>query len=85
MSDTNRRPAAAPRDVVVKVSASVLNDLEAFKVVQAGVLQQVGHPHCTSGFNFIWQAYSEFAVDPDGRVKALANPEPSPWIVADVG
>ena len=95
MSDNKAVAATANGEIRVTVPASVLNDLEAFQRVQAEILGKSGCLTCTSGYHLIWQAYSEFAVDDDGHVEAIAvnpqpipviwrdNPQPSPWIRAD--
>jgi hypothetical protein len=95
MSDSKSVATAAGGEIHVTVPASVLNDLEAFQRVQAEILGKSGCLTCTSGYHLIWHTYSEFAVDEDGHVEAIAvnpqpipvykadNPEPSPWIRAD--
>jgi hypothetical protein len=84
MSDSKSVAAAAGGEIHVTVPASVLNDLEAFQRVQAEILGKSGCITCTSGYHLIWHTYSEFAVDDDGHVEAIAdNPQPSPWIRRD--
>jgi len=57
--------------IQVHAPAEILFDLEAFQRVQASVLAKAGHPGCTSGMQFLWQAYEEFAVDPSGEVQPV--------------
>ncbi len=56
---------------VVHLPAEVLFNLEAFQRVQASVLAKTGHPNCTSGMQFLWQAFEEWAVDPSGEVNPV--------------
>jgi hypothetical protein len=62
-----------PGDKLIRVhaSAEVLNSLEKFQEVQASLLAKAGHPGCTSGMQFLWQAYSEWVVDPSGEVNPV--------------
>jgi hypothetical protein len=62
-----------PGDKLIRVhaSAEVLNNLEKFQEVQASLLAKAGHPGCTSGMQFLWQAYSEWVVDPSGEVNPV--------------
>ena len=62
-----------PRQIPVHVPAEILNNLEAFQRVQASLLTKAGHPGCTSGMQFVWQAYEEWAVDPSGEVQPVVN------------
>jgi hypothetical protein len=84
MAEVNPEPSPW-RNVRVTVPGSVLNNLEEFQRVQASILGEVGCRTCTSGFNFMWQVYSEFAVNPDGAVRPVLadKPQPSPWRTAD--
>jgi hypothetical protein len=84
MAEVNPQPIPV-RNVRVTVPGSVLSNLEEFQRVQASILGEVGCRTCTSGFNFMWQAYSEFAVSSDGEVRPVLadNPQPSPWRSAD--
>jgi hypothetical protein len=52
----------------VHLPAEILYNLEAFQKVQASVLAKAGHPACTSGMQFLWLAYENWAVDPAGEV-----------------
>jgi hypothetical protein len=52
----------------VHLPAETLYNLEAFQRVQASVLAKAGHPACTSGMQFLWLAYENWAVDPSGEV-----------------
>jgi len=59
------------KPIRVHASAEVLNNLEKFQEVQASLLAKAGHPGCTSGMQFLWQAYSEWVVDPSGQVNPV--------------
>jgi hypothetical protein len=84
VAEVNPGPRPWTGDVRVSVPASVLYDLEEFQRVQAAVLGQAGCRGCTSGMNFIWQVYSEFAVNAAGEVRPVLGdqPNPSPWYSA---
>jgi hypothetical protein len=70
MSELNPQPLP-PRAQTVHAPASVLYDLEAFQRVQASLLTKAGHPGCTSGMQFWWLAYEEWAVNPAGEVNPV--------------
>jgi hypothetical protein len=71
MTDLNPQPLP-PRSIRVQVPHEILNDLERFQKVQARILGRVGCPACTSGFQFDWHNYENWAVDQMGRVQPLA-------------
>jgi hypothetical protein len=77
MADLNPQPLPPGRAIRVSAPASVLYDLEAFQRALTGVLGQSGCPMCTSGLNLIWQAYTEFAVDPAGEVRPVLGDGPA--------
>lgn len=82
-------PEPSPWRGLVRVSApaSVLNNLEEFQRVQAALLGEVGCRGCTSGYNFLWQAYSEFAVNQAGEVQPVLTDGSlaSPGVAAGAG
>jgi hypothetical protein len=67
MSDLNPQPLP-PRAIGVSVPHEILHDLDRFQKVQASILGRVGCPHCTSGYQFDWHIYENWAVDQAGRV-----------------
>jgi hypothetical protein len=75
MAYLNPQPLPPGRDIRISAPASVLYDLEAFQRALAGVLGATECPGCTSGMNLLWQAYTQFAVDPAGDVRAVAAEE----------
>ena len=62
-----------PGDKLIRVQApaEILNNLERFQEVQASLLAKTGHPGCTSGMQFLWLAYEQWAVDPSGEVNPV--------------
>ena len=70
MLELNPKPLP-PRRNQVHLPVEILYDLEAFQRVQASVLAKAGHPGCTSGMQFLWQAYEEWAVNPSGEVRPV--------------
>jgi hypothetical protein len=69
--ELNPQPLPPLRRNQVHLPAEILYDLEAFQRVQASVLAKAGHPGCTSGMQFLWQAYEEWAVNPSGEVSPV--------------
>jgi hypothetical protein len=67
MSALNPQPLP-PRAIRVQVPSEILNDLERFQKVQASLLGRVGHPGCTSGYQFDWHIYENWAVDQGGQL-----------------
>jgi hypothetical protein len=81
MTDFNLGRAA--RRVRVTAPASVLNDFEQFQKALQGVLGQTGCPRCTSGIDFIWQEFEDFAISAEGEIRPvtpIAGPRPEPFI-----
>ena len=66
-------PPIIDNPIRVHASAEVLNNLERFQAVQASLLAKAGHPGCTSGMQFLWLAYAEWAVDPSGEVNPVIS------------
>jgi hypothetical protein len=66
-------PPGYGRPVRVQAPAEILNNLGKFQEVQASLLAKAGHPACTSGMQFLWQAYEEWVVDPSGEVSPLVT------------
>lgn len=60
-----------PGRSVVHLPAEILYNLEAFQRVQASLLAKAGCAGCTSGLQFAWIAYEEWAVSPAGEVTPL--------------
>lgn len=52
-----------PRDVVVHLSDSVLNDLGSFNKVHQSILGRLGCGECTSGYDFTWKRLKEFVIN----------------------
>jgi hypothetical protein len=75
MADLNPQPLPPGRAIRVSAPASVLYDLDAFQRALASILGQTGCRTCTSGMNFIWETYSEFAVDRAGQASPVVGSE----------
>lgn len=75
MPDLNPQPLP-PRDAIrVHMPPELLYDLEAFQRVQASVLDRLGCGGCTSGHQFLFQAFEEFVVNKAGEVRPMAGGE----------
>lgn len=73
MAELNPQPLPPGRHITVRMPAEALFDLEAFQRVQASVLAQCGCRTCTSGHNFLWQAFEEYVVNPSGEVRPVGT------------
>jgi len=70
MSELNPQPLP-PKEIRITAPAGVLRNLDAFKKAQAAVLNQAGCPGCHSGLRLIWQEFSEYEIDVEGRVSPV--------------
>jgi hypothetical protein len=71
-SHVRAQPAAVPpKEIRITAPAGVLTDLDAFQKAQAAVLSQAGCPGCHSGLRLIWQEFSEYEIDVEGRVSPV--------------
>ena len=70
MSELNPQPLP-PKEIRITAPAGVLTDLDAFRKAQAAVLSQAGCPGCHSGLRLIWQEFSEYEIDVEGRVSPV--------------
>lgn len=69
MTELSSRPLPPGHSIRITAPASVLYDLDVYQRARVGVLGSTKCPDCTSGLNLIWQAYTEFAVDPARDVR----------------
>jgi hypothetical protein len=70
MPDLNPQPLPPGHEIVVKLPASILFDVEAFHRAQRSVLTRLGCSSCTSGFDILWRVlHQEFVVNEKGEVK----------------
>ena len=60
-----------PKEIRITAPAGVLTNLDAFQKAQAAVLNQAGCPGCHSGLRLIWQEFSEYEIDVEGRVSPV--------------
>ena len=69
-ADLNPQPLP-PKEIRITAPAGVLTNLDAFQKAQAAVLNQAGCPGCHSGLRLIWQEFSEYEIDVEGRVSPV--------------
>jgi len=70
MPELNPQPLP-PKEIRITAPAVMLANLDSFQKIQAAVLNQAGCPNCHSGLRLIWQEFSEYEVDGEGRVSPV--------------
>jgi len=55
MAGINPQPLPPRPEIVVKVPANILFDVEGFHRAQRSVLTRLGCSSCTSGFDILWR------------------------------
>jgi hypothetical protein len=74
MSEFKPQPSPwVPREIRITAPAEVLNNLELFQKAQASVLGRLGCLTCHSGYNLIWEGYTQYTVDTDGRAEPVRS------------
>ncbi len=73
MPSLSPQPLPPGRTITVRMQPELMYDLEAFQRVQASVLDRLGCGGCTSGHQFLFQAFEEFVVNEAGEVLPMAG------------
>ncbi len=73
MPELNPQPLP-PKSIRVHVPVAALHDIERFQEIQSSVLGELGCGGCTSGYDLLWQHYTDYAVNPAGQVQPLIGP-----------
>jgi len=75
-----KQPARRARDPVrITMPAAVAYNPDRLKKSIAELAELIGHPQCFSGADCFFQSERDFAVNPAGKLEAVAlNPQPLP-------